>query len=105
VIGIRVWIEPQDEVDQKSGYFVIRDNDQVLSISAGPDDAGGMEIVFRPGSYQWLHGHYEIDGYFVPKWGGMHQGVISVGMEPVSEAVVDLSPNVRIRDIQIPGGR
>ncbi len=57
------------------------------------------EIVASDGFY-WLHGGYQFDGYFVVKSGGMHQGVISYGLQKVPEDRVILS-NPDLRPVQL----
>jgi hypothetical protein len=52
------------------------------------------EYLFPNGTYFFLHGDYVIDGYFIPRRGGMHQGVISIPFEKIDDAQVLLNPNV-----------
>ncbi|MBX9574141.1 MAG: hypothetical protein K2X07_00690 [Caulobacteraceae bacterium] len=44
----------------------------------------------------WLHGSIVFDGFFIPKFGGMHQGTLSYGLAPVDEALVRLNSEVRL---------
>jgi hypothetical protein len=43
------------------------------------------EYLFPKGSYVWLHGEYVISGYFIPRRGGVHQGIISIAFERIDE--------------------
>jgi hypothetical protein len=43
------------------------------------------EYLFPVGSYVWLHGDYVITGYFIPRRGGIHQGIISIAFEKIDE--------------------
>jgi hypothetical protein len=53
------------------------------------------EYLFPNGSYTWLHGQYVINGYFIPRSGGMHQGIISIYFEKIDDVPVLLNPSVR----------
>jgi hypothetical protein len=50
------------------------------------------EYLFPDGSYSFLHGSYVIDGYFIPRRGGVHQGVVSIAFSKVDAAQVLLNP-------------
>jgi hypothetical protein len=53
------------------------------------------EYLFPSGSYFWLHGKYEINGYFIPRRGGQHQGgVLSIAFDKIDDAQVLLNPAV-----------
>jgi len=53
------------------------------------------EYLFPSGSYFWLHGKYEINGYFIPRRGGQHQGgVLSIAFDKIEDAQVLLNPAV-----------
>jgi hypothetical protein len=53
------------------------------------------EYLFPKDTYVWMHGSYYINGYFIPRTGGMHQGVISNAFEKVDDASVLLNPAVK----------
>ncbi len=55
------------------------------------------EFLFPNGTYTFQHGSYIINGYFIPRSGGMHQGVISNYFEKIDDAQVLLNPNVNER--------
>ena len=52
------------------------------------------EYLFPDGSYSYLHGSYLVNGYFIPRSGGMHQGIISIAFEKIDDAQVLLNPAV-----------
>jgi hypothetical protein len=52
------------------------------------------EYLFPNGSYNWLHGEYLINGYFIPRSGGMHQGITSIYFEKIDEVPVLVNPSV-----------
>jgi len=53
------------------------------------------EYLFPNGSYFWLHGKYEINGFFIPRRGGQHQGgIFSIAFDKVDDAQVLLNPAV-----------
>ena len=53
------------------------------------------EYLFPAGSYAYLHGDYIIDGYFIARSGGIHQGITSVAFDKVDDAKVLLNPSVK----------
>jgi hypothetical protein len=68
---------------------------QFVAYLSGP--GGESEIVANEG-YQYLHGDYVFDGFFVVKSGGMHQGIISLFLDRTDEAQIRLS-NAKIVEI------
>src|SRR5581483_8843843 len=52
------------------------------------------EYLFPKGSYEIQHGSYVVRGYFIPRSGGIHQGIISLAFERADDASVLLNPNV-----------
>ena len=71
-------------------------NGQFVAYLAGPNSTS--EVVATEG-FQYLHGAYEFDGFFIVKSGGMHQGVISLYLQKTDEATIRLS-SARLVDIQ-----
>jgi hypothetical protein len=104
----------EDQIDQQNienlGGLACRNYDHIvhLKISVSwPEDAREQETtdykrlvfwnhkaeyLFPDGSYSWLHGEYIINGYFIPRSGGIHQGIISVAFEKIDDAQVLLNP-------------
>ncbi|MBL6458310.1 hypothetical protein JMJ55_23505 [Belnapia sp. T6] len=80
----------------RSGLQVTETNGQVaIYLPHDPKRVGSIEVVANSG-YRWEHGGYVFDGFFLVKSGGMHQGIISYGLLPVSEAQVRLTPGLSI---------
>ncbi len=52
------------------------------------------EYLFPDGTYTYLHGSYVVDGYFIARSGGVHQGVISNAFEKIDDLSVLLNPAV-----------
>ena len=61
------------------------------------------EYLFPNSTYFYLHGDYMINGYFIPRSGGMHQGVISIAFEKIDYTQVLLNPNVNEIKAKGPG--
>jgi len=98
IVGLQVNVAGgSDEQFAKFGYLVSNDEPAYFLVSAGKD--GGYEVLIKDG-YRWEHGGYVIDGFYLVKSGGMHQGTLSYGLEPVSEAAVRLNRTVVDRPIR-----
>lgn len=94
VIGLKISAEPSDHA---SGFYCGVSDRQFVTYM--PPNAQ-TEIVANEG-FRWEHGAYVFDGFFLVKSGGMHQGTISYGLEPVSEAVVRLGRGITIRRVTL----
>lgn len=87
VIGLKINF-PANE-NAKDGEMSASQNDgQFVAYLDGPNSAS--EVVAVEG-FQFLHGDFVFDGFFLVKSGGMHQGVISLSLQKTDEAVVRLS--------------
>ena len=53
------------------------------------------EFLFPSGTYSYQHGSYIVDGYFIPRSGGMHQGISSDAFEKIDDTKVLLNPAVK----------
>jgi hypothetical protein len=97
VIGLKVYVDPNtDEQFERDGYLALYSENQ-LSVSKGPPGIGGGGIeVVKNGLIDRTMGFYVIDGFFIVKGGGVHQGVASFGLQPVDEAAVRLNPAVKL---------
>jgi hypothetical protein len=62
-----------------------------------------VEYLFPPDSYNFQHGVYIVNGYFIARAGGTHQGVSSFSFERVPDATVLLNPAVKEVQMQKPG--
>lgn len=100
VIGLKVRIEPHTEAERQAGYYADADEGYLnVGFSAGLGE-GGYEIIIRDG-FRWEHGGWVIDGFYLVKSGGMHQGTISYGLEAVDEATVRLNPALRFTTVEL----
>jgi hypothetical protein len=53
-----------------------------------------VELVIN-GGVHWQHGGWNVDGFYLVKPGGLHQGISSFGLMQTDEAAVRLNPAVR----------
>jgi hypothetical protein len=53
------------------------------------------EFLFPQSKVIFLHGSYLVNGYFIARSGGTHQGVTSMAFEKVEDASVMLNPSVK----------
>jgi len=90
IVGLKLWIEPAE--DDAVGYGTSTDDEDGRLTVWGEH----YEINIPKGAWRWEHGAYVVDGFFIPKSGGMHQGIVSMGLEPVDEGRVRTSPNYRV---------
>lgn len=81
-------------VDVKNAYAENEDYERLIL----SDD--NYEYLFTKGSYFWLHGGWVIDGYFIIKSGGVHQGIVSASFQQIKEETVLLNPNVSEKRIK-----
>ncbi len=52
------------------------------------------EFLFPKGTYLPLHGGYSVKGYFIPRAGGIHQGIASNYFEKIGDARVKREPEL-----------
>lgn len=90
IVGVQVWIEPSEGGDTT---YQVGQDDERLVISNQT-----YELLAPKGAWRWEHGRYVVDGFFLVKSGGVHQGVSSLGLEAVSESAVRLKPDVAVLD-------
>ena len=95
VIGLKVYFLA-DSSDVQGELSVGANNGQFVAYING--DVAESEIVATEG-FQFLHGDYVFDGFFIVKSGGMHQGIISLYLQKTDEAQVRLSA-AKIIDVQ-----
>lgn len=95
VIGLKLSVVPSSSTDfAQSGYIAEADGPQFV-ISKSDPQSGGTEVVTNAAIGRDA-GNYLLDGLFIVKSGGMHQGISSFGLQPVDEATVRLNPSVTI---------
>ncbi|MEJ2818507.1 DUF2939 domain-containing protein [Caulobacter sp. CCG-8] len=90
IVGVQVWIEPSE--GPEATYQVGQDDDRLVISNET------YELLAPKGAWRWEHGRYVVDGFFLVKNGGVHQGVSSLGLEAVSESAVRLKPNLTVVD-------
>jgi hypothetical protein len=81
IVGLKLYITP-DETKERYG---VSENEDLKALVVWGEN---YEILFPRGSYRYEHGSYVVDGFFLPKNGGMHQGIVSIGLEAVDEVTV-----------------
>jgi hypothetical protein len=69
------------------------EDDYLIVFRSG--DPTSTELVIN-GAFRWEQGAYVVDGFFLVKSGGMHQGVVSLGLQPVEEAILQSSAKIAI---------
>jgi hypothetical protein len=98
VIGLRVAVEPSSDSDfARSGYMADRDGPQFVISKSNLQNGSGIEVVTN-GPVGRDAGMFILDGIYIVKAGGMHQGIESFGLQPVDEATVRLNPTVKIEE-------
>lgn len=56
------------------------------------------EYLFPEGSYSWLRG-WQILGYFIVRFGGVHQGIGSYYFEKIDDTKVLLNPYIKEKKV------
>jgi hypothetical protein len=102
IVGIKVEVVPSGN-DDPHKYLVDRD-DRLFVISASAKNnfaQEGIEIVAPYQEASFLHGSWVLDGFYVVKSGGVHQGIASFGLQKVNEGEVLLSPKYAVKVVRI----
>ena len=96
VIGLKITVEPSEESSfSQTGYIAEVDGRQFVMSKSDPRNGGGIEVVTN-GAVGRDAGVFDLDGIYIVKSGGMHQGIASFGLQPVDEATVRLNPSVKL---------
>ncbi len=95
IIGLKVDFAANENASDGEVSANATDNQFVAYLSVSNAES---EIVATE-NFQYLHGDFVIDGFFVVKSGGMHQGTISLYLQKTDEAQVRLS-SAKIVEIQ-----
>lgn len=101
VIGLQVRVTPGTPTDFAAKHYLAESDDRLFVVFKRGDDEGGIEVVAPKGEAVWLHGEYVLDGFYVVKSGGMHQGTLSYGLEKTDEGVIRANPNVVVKDVPV----
>lgn len=88
VVGIDIWI---DETQLGEIKHEIDDDDEA-------NDFPRLNLIYNsefelrlPSEIRLFRGSYSVEGFFVPRTFGPHQGIFSISLEPVDWATVTLS--------------
>jgi ABC-type Fe3+-hydroxamate transport system substrate-binding protein len=104
IIGLKLNIQPGTDADFKASRYMAEPSDQLFVVSIGDGDAegDGTEVVMPTAEASLLHGSYVVDGFYQVKAGGMHQGIVSWGLEKIDPGSVLLNPQVAVQDKALP---
>lgn len=99
VIGLDIYVEETPDGEGERNRMVATHGDGRMTIyKVAP--TGGSEIIINGQlSRQWAM--WRADGFYLVKSGGMQQGICSLGLLPTDEALVRLSPAVKIINIKL----
>jgi hypothetical protein len=95
IIGLKVDFSANENASEGEVFADATDNQFVAYLIGANRES---EIVATE-NFQYLHGNFVVDGFFVVKSGGMHQGVVSLYLQKTDEAQVRLS-SAKILQIQ-----
>lgn len=97
IVGLQVMFDATPRGAQAAnGYTADKDDGRLFVVSYGTLESPGIEMVVPKDEANYQHGGYVLDGFYLVKTGGMHQGTISYGLEKVDEATVLLSTKYRV---------
>jgi hypothetical protein len=94
VVGVSISVGANSDAEFKTRHYLVGADNDMLSIFKGPNRESGVEVVTK--DFRFEHGVWVVDGFYVVKDGGMHQGVVSYGLVPTDEGAVRLNPAVTI---------
>lgn len=96
VIGLKLSFPAEDQ-NRDGTVQAYKDGDLFISYLAGPETE---TQVSAESGYDFRHGEYVFDGFYLVKYGGIFQGITALALQPVDEAQVILS-GAKINDIEI----
>ena len=99
IVGLKVFFDSTP--NRNTGYSASTD-DRLFVVNYGTLDKPGVEIVAPKAEASYLHGSWVLDGFYIVKSGGVHQGTVSVGLEKVDEGAVLLSTKYHVVQKPIP---
>ncbi len=80
-VALRITVARPTPAQEEAGSLAdLNDDRLVLSYSAGLGE-GGWEMLAPAGAYRTEGSGWAVDGMFVVRSGGMHQGIISYALE------------------------
>src|SRR5262249_49907802 len=99
VVGLKITVERSGSDD--APLQAAADNGQlVVYLKSTPDEPSESEIVAGNG-FTYQNGVYVVDGLFIVKNGGTHQGIVSYSLKKANEAATKLDPSVRLEQIEL----
>jgi hypothetical protein len=99
IIGLKITVERSGS--DAAPLQASADNGQlVVYLNSTPDESSESEIVAGNG-FSYQHGSYVLEGLFMVKNGGMHQGVISYSLKKTDESPAKLDPSIKLEAIEL----
>ena len=99
VIGLKIIVERTGS--DAAPLQASADNGQlVVYLKSTPDEPSESEIVAGNG-FTYHNGSYVIDGLFIVKNSGMHQGVVSYSLKETNESATKLDPSIKLEQIEL----
>ena len=99
VVGLKITVERS--ASDAAPLQASADNGQlVVYLNSTPDEPSESEIVAGNG-FSYQGGSYILDGLFIVKNGGMHQGVISYSLRKTDESAAKLDPPIKLEQIEL----
>ena len=99
VIGLKITVQRSDS--DAAPLQASADKEQlVVYLNSTPDEPSESEIVVGNG-FSYQHGSYVLEGLFVVKNGGMHQGVISYSLMKADGPAAKLDPSIKLEPIEL----
>ena len=92
IVGLRFNVMHSEPKEGGQLYANIGADKELLIYKTGMTGVKGddIQLLIRSG-FQYVHGSYVVNGYYIPKFGGMYQGILAYYFEAVSESQVLLS--------------
>lgn len=99
VIGLKITVERS--ASDAAPLQASADNGQlIVYLNSTPDEPSESEIVAGNG-FSSHNGSYVLDGLFIVKNSGMHQGVISYSLKKTDESAAKPDPSIKFEQIEL----
>ena len=99
VVGLKITV--QRSASDAAPLQADADNGQlVVYLKSTPDEPSESEIVASNG-FTYRNGSYAVDGLFIVKNGGTHQGVVSYSLKKTNESAAKLDPSIKLEPIDL----
>ncbi|WP_271068615.1 hypothetical protein [Caulobacter sp. NIBR1757] len=101
VVALRLSVTPGSDGDFKaSNYLAQVSGDLFMVFKRAGATEGGIEVVLPKGEARLVGGAYVVEGFFVVRSGGMHQGTLSYGLERMDPRIATAGGAV-VRDMPV----